>query len=118
MKKLLLGLAALAVCTTPFALGATSASAAAGDSTVNCNNFGDSNRCTATDPDGINYIRVIDLETGQLVKSIDLACTDNVTKKGFNFPDTGSDRYRIRIADCAGNTDTHTVVIPQAVFTF
>jgi hypothetical protein len=115
MKKLALALAAVAVTATPIVLSTTSATAAADNSTINCNNFGDNNRCTATDPDGINYIRVIDADTGALVKSVDLACTDNVTKKGFNFPDTGTDRYIIRIADCTNNTDTHKVTIPQTV---
>ncbi|HVV37166.1 MAG TPA: hypothetical protein VHC63_11230 [Acidimicrobiales bacterium] len=109
MKKLLLAVAAAAAIATPIALSGGSASAAAGNSTINCNNFGDNNRCTATDPDGLNYIRVIDPATGALVKSIDLACSDNVTKKGFNFPDSGGDHYRIRIADCENNTDTYGV---------
>lgn len=116
MKKLALALSVVAVAATPFAFGATSAGAAAGDSTLNCNNFGDSNRCTATDPDGINYIRIVDATTGQLVKSVDLACSDNVTKKGFNFPATQSNRFRIRIADCAGNVDTYSESIPFSVF--
>lgn len=115
MKKIALALAAVAVTATPLVLSATSATAAAGNSTINCNNFGDNNRCTATDPDGINYIRIIDPATGALVKSVDLACTDNVTKKGFNFPDTGTDHYIIRIADCSNSTDTYKVDIPQTV---
>ena len=90
MKKILLALAGVAAVAAPIAFSATTATAAADNSTLNCNNFGGNNRCTATDPDGINYIRVIDPATGALVKSIDLNCADNVTKKGFNFPDSGA----------------------------
>jgi hypothetical protein len=115
MKKLVLALAAVAALATPAVMNVTSAGAAAGNSTINCNNFGDNNRCTATDPDVLNYIRIIDPVTNTLVKSVDLACTDNITKKGFNFPDTGGDRYIIRIADCTNNTDDYKVDIPQAV---
>ena len=115
MKKLALALSAIAVAATPFAFEGSSAGAAAGNSTINCNNFVDDIRCTATDPDGINYIRVIDAQTGQLVKSVDLNCADNTTKRGFNFPATKSNRYRIRIADCEGNTDTHTVVFVNSI---
>ena len=52
-----------------------------------------------------------------VIKSVDLACSDNVTRKGFNFADanTTNNHYQVRIADCTNNTDTYTVVIPQAV---
>lgn len=116
MKRIVLALAAAAAIATPVVMNVTSAGAAAGNSTINCNNFGGNNRCTATDPDGINYIRVIDPVSNTVVKSVDLACSDNVTKRGFNFPDSNgtNNHYQIRIADCTNNTDTHTVVIPNA----
>jgi hypothetical protein len=115
MKKIALALAAAAALAAPVVMTVGSAGAAPDNSTINCNNFGDSNRCTATDPDYINYIRVFDRDTGLLVKDVQVACSDQVTRKGFNFPDTGTDRYEIRIGDCNGAVDTYKVTIPQAV---
>jgi hypothetical protein len=112
MKKIVLALAGVAAVVAPVAFTATTAGAAADNSTVNCKDNGDNNHCSVTDPDGINYIRVIDAETGQLVKTVDLNCADNVTQKGFSFPDNG-ERYRVIVRDCQGNTDTHKVVIPE-----
>ena len=111
MKKLALAVAAIAALAAPVAVVATSAGAAAGNSTIHCNNFQANNRCSATDPDGLNYIRMIDPATGALVKEVNLACSDNITRKGFNFPDTGTDRYWVRIADCTNNTDDYRPVI-------
>jgi hypothetical protein len=117
MKRIVLALAAVAAIATPVVMHVSSAGAAAGNSTINCNNFGGNNRCSATDPDGINYIRVIDPVSNTVIKSVDLSCADNVTRKGFNFEDANStnNHYQIRIGDCTNNTDTYTVVIPQAV---
>lgn len=115
MKRIALALAAVAAIAAPVVMNVASAGAAPDNSTLNCTNFGDSNRCTATDPDVLHYIRVVDPVTGQEIKSVSFACSDNITKRGFNFPDTGGDHYRILVADCTNSTDKYSITIPQAV---
>lgn len=107
MRKL--AAAFLAACVVPLAVGAGPAGAADDDSTLNCNDFGDNIRCTATDPDGLKRLRISDNQTGELIKVIHLDCSTPTTKRGFNFPDSGSGDYRVQIVDCAGNVDVHQV---------